>query len=508
LMAADAGIDGMWTDNFSPWDSFGHRPIQIAFGEWSVARFRDHLKKEFSRDQLKSMGVENPNTFDIRKSLIGIAKKWGWDGENLNSPIWKDKRWLEEPLWRAYVIFKRRAGTEALEKYYHAVKDAAREAGKEEFLVAGNDIPGFSLGWSRGTLDMVSTEVTAGWGLARGARGFRLPPFGRYAPFYKLAREHAQSRFVNIWFYRDQFEEELASQTMVSALYYEMLANHALPMFHPGKERVVGTPETNTDFFRFVERVAPLYGDRIPVEEIGLYYSSSSILAQFTPGGILDLNHQSHQFAYWGWATALSELHCLCHPIPEWKLNAETLADLRVLIIPDSEILDPDIVQGVILPWVHDQGGQLLVTSNSGERLGESGNFDLNPKGFSIVPLTGVASAEDASSETFASVGSGQVLYLSKDIGFDFYMANDPVEREGALPRFRECLSKLLPEKTSLSLEFLEGDSPDLGATLYQSKATNRLFLDLNNYGVDLTAAAMKKTSPINVSIHLPESMR
>ncbi|MCA9440508.1 MAG: hypothetical protein KC964_06850, partial [Candidatus Omnitrophica bacterium] len=179
-----------------------------------------------------------------------------------------------------------------------------------------------------------------------------------------------------------------------------------------------------------------------------------------------------------------------------------------VLIIPDSEILDPDVVQEVLLPWVRDQGGQLLVTANSGKRLGESGNFDLNPKGFSTAPLTGVASTEDASSDTVVSVGSGQVLYLSKDIGFDFYLANDQVEREGALPRFRECLSKLLPEKTSLFLEFLKGDSPNLGATLYQSKSTNRLFIDLNNSDVDLTADTMKKTSPIKVSVHLPESMR
>jgi len=304
LLAADSGMDGMWTDNFSPWDSYGRPAVQNAFGEWSVARFRDYLGRQFSSEQLRAMGVDDVGTFDVRDALIAIARRWGWKGEDLRNPVWSDPRWQEEPLWRAYVIFKRQTGTEALAKYYTVVKDAARLAGKEDFLVAGNDIPGFSLGWPRGQLDLVSTELTAGWNLGGGPRGFLLHPVGRFAPFYKLAREHARSRFVNVWLYRGGFEEQLSRPNVVSAMYYEMLATHAMPMFSPGNQRFAGNREADRSFFEFVSRVAPEYGNRVPVEEVGIYYSSSSLLARELPGGTMAFNRQPHQFAFWGWATA------------------------------------------------------------------------------------------------------------------------------------------------------------------------------------------------------------
>lgn len=39
------------------------------------------------------------------------------------------------------------------------------------------------------------------------------------------------------------------------------------------------------------------------------YTYASTILRQFTPGGFLDGDNQPHQFAIWGWGTALGELH-------------------------------------------------------------------------------------------------------------------------------------------------------------------------------------------------------
>ncbi|MFV1996036.1 MAG: hypothetical protein ACC661_11430, partial [Verrucomicrobiales bacterium] len=285
LQAADAGIDGMWTDNYGPWDSLGFAPVKTAFGEWSVARFRDHLANSFDSSELVAMGVVNVATFDIRAHLKTVATGLGWDGSNLNHPVWKQPDWLNEPLWRAYLIFKRQAGTEALSNYYSAVKSAALAGGKPEFLVAGNDIPGFSLGWCRGDLDMVSTEMAMGWGLSTGATGFTPPPVGRYAPFYKLAREHAQSRFVNVWLYNDGYTTELSHPELAKALYYEMLATHTLPKFDPSNSRVADPDNgaTNAGFFDFVGQAAPVYGDRMPIEDIGVYYSSSSILRRMTP---------------------------------------------------------------------------------------------------------------------------------------------------------------------------------------------------------------------------------
>ena len=165
LQAADSGIDGMWSDNYGPWDSLGSPAVKHAFGDWSVARFRGYLTNNFTSADLVGLGITNAASFDIREYLKDVASGWGWDGANLNSLVWGRSDWLADPLWRAYLISKRQIGTEALSNYYASVKSAALAGGKPEFLVAGNDIPCFSLGWCRGDLDMVSTEWSMGWKL-------------------------------------------------------------------------------------------------------------------------------------------------------------------------------------------------------------------------------------------------------------------------------------------------------------------------------------------------------
>jgi len=299
LQSAEAGGDGMWTDNFSPWDSFGVKPLEHAFGDWSVARFRTYLSANFTAGELTAMGVSNVSTFDIREHLKTVANGWAAWGTDLDHSVWDDARWLEDDLWRAYLIFKRQMGTEGLSNYYNTVKAAALAGGKPDFLVAGNDIPKLSLGWARGDLDMVSTEMSMGWDLGAGSDGFKAPPVGRYASLYKLAREHAKSRFVNVWLYNEQYETEFAHAEMMNVMYYEMLATHSFPKAAPGQSHVAGDPAVDSAFFEFVEQVAPVFGDRVPVEDIGLYYSSSSLLRQFKPGGY-NFDVRPHQFAYWG----------------------------------------------------------------------------------------------------------------------------------------------------------------------------------------------------------------
>jgi len=114
LQAADAGGDGMWNDNYGAWDSLGIHPVEKGFGEWSVARFRDHLTNHFSVVELERLGIANAAQFDIREHLKAVAMGRGWDGSNLEHPVWSSAEWLNDPLWRAYLIFKRQVGAEAL----------------------------------------------------------------------------------------------------------------------------------------------------------------------------------------------------------------------------------------------------------------------------------------------------------------------------------------------------------------------------------------------------------
>ena len=259
LYAADKGMDGIWADNFSPWDNFGYPPVQKAFGDWSVARFRDYLKKQFSSTQLTAMGVTNVSTFDIRTPLRSQCKAWGGNDTNLDDPVWNDVRWLNHPLWRAYKIYKRQIGTEGLRNYYNAAKEAGKAAGNPDFFVSGNDIPFFGLGFPRGDLDMVSTEMSAGWHMGTSARGVMYPPQGRFAPIYKLAREHAKSRFVNVWFYIPDAKYQ-GKPGIANVLEYEMLATHALPMLFPAIQEKQATIKPTPPSFNSSRTARPPLG--------------------------------------------------------------------------------------------------------------------------------------------------------------------------------------------------------------------------------------------------------
>ena len=98
-------------------------------------------------------------------------------------------------------------------------------------------------------------------------------------------------------------------------------------------------------------------------------------MAHLTPNGWPDRTGPLHSLSFLGWGTALSWLHYQWRVVPEWKLTAETLAGLKILIIPNAEVFDPTDVP-VLKNWV-TQGGKLIVAGKSGVRAGEAGNFQL-----------------------------------------------------------------------------------------------------------------------------------
>ncbi len=516
--ALDAGIDGLWCDNFSAWDDFHSRPLLRAFGEWSVATFRAYLTERFSPAQLEAMGIADIRTFDVRTYLRHKCREWGGRPNDLREGLladpfdgmqvspgdraWRDPRWLDDPIWRAYLIHKRRNGTKALGDYYRTIKQAAAAAGKPDFLVSGNDIPVMSLGWVRGDLDMVSTELAWGWGLASGRRGFMPPPRGSYVPLYKLAREHAKSRFVNVWMYVPK--PQWHKPGIANVLYYQALANHALPMPHVGHPRTVGDGATVAAFFDFVRRIAPLLGTRRETNRIGLYYSSSSQIMSFTPGGFRDHNDQRHMFAHWGWGTALTWLHLPYRAVPEWKLTPETLAELSLLIVPNSLVF-PQGDAAILERWVRD-GGRLIVTAASGQRKGEEHNFARRENGLSLAPLTGAEAAESAKPRILRNPGAGRVLYLRDPIGLEFF--REDARREGMLPDFRNALETVLDApRPALSVQ-AESVPSTVGLVTYEDRAAGRVFVDLNNTDIDIVSDVVTPAPAVSFTLVLPTFLR
>ncbi|RPI28670.1 MAG: hypothetical protein EHM61_04350 [Acidobacteria bacterium] len=496
LMAADAGLNGITADNFSAFDGLGSPPVMGAFGEWSVATFRSFLSERFPADTLKAWGIPDLGTFDIRTALRKQVVDWGGNDKDFDDARWVDARWLDYPLWQAYLIHKRQSGTKALTEWYEATKSAAEQAGVHDFVVQGNDIPFYSLGWVRGNLDQVATEMTSEWAVAAGSRGITLPPRGRFAPVFKLAREHARSRFVTARMHIPAEHQGRAG--VADALYYEMLATHALPIYLENTVTEAGTPEQQGAFFRFVRSIKDRYGDRMPVADVGVYYSSSSVLAFTTPGGFVDLERQPHQFAHWGWGTALTELHQQYVAIPEWKLTPQRLSGLRVLIVPDSDVFDLADVQNVVEPWVR-RGGLLVVTGKSGIRRGESGNFAVNSDGSSFKSVTGVADPSQAPSRRLQSLGEGRVLYIRDNIGMSYYLDD---KREN-LSLFSDALRELLDEKRPLLVQ-ADTVPRTVGLTLYEWPEARRLFIDLNNTDLDLVTDVVNQAPGSSFTVAAP----
>jgi hypothetical protein len=491
--AMDGGVDGLWVDNFSPWDSFNAVPIAKAFGDWSVAKFRDFLSNYISPDTFAPLGIADLRQFDVRDYMRRRCAALGGNPEKLDDAHWRDPSWQDDPIWRAYLIHKRQTGTRALSAYYHAVKEEASKAGKPDLLVSGNDIPMFSLGWPRGDLDMVSLELTWGWHLTSGPRGLMPPPYGCYAPVYKLAREHARSRFVNAWMYVP--EEQKNKPNIASVLYYQALANHAGPNPQYGGN-TCGTETANADFFAFMKRTAPVWGMRKPIEEIGIYYSSSSQLMEMLPGGFRDHADQPHSFSFWGWGTALTFLHRNWRAVPEWKLQ-ELDSSLRLLILPSCDVL-PVVDLGALENWVRF-GGSLIVAGDCGRRDGEWTNFSRLQSGSTLDPILHAATG-DASGAM--SLGKGRILVVREDPGRSFYAADK--DRPERLPTIQRLLDSVLPPDFTSVIEAPEVPW-NVGLTPYRDRA--RLFVDVNNTAIDLKTDAVTPTPPLSFSVALPRGM-
>ncbi len=224
---AQTGVEGTWTDNMSAYNSFSSDggPLYLGFGKWSVALFNTYLQNNFTVAQLISMGVltsgqtyANLSSFSVATYMQNEAKSaYGWNGSSLTSSAWTNTAWNNDPVWCAYKIFKRQNGTAALAARVAAYKAGAAAAGQPDFFVMGNDQEPSLFGWQRGSCDMSSTEMMLSGYTPTDSRGPTLPPYARLSPFYKMAREFSNSRFVNVWLYNNGYVNQSKVPNVINA---------------------------------------------------------------------------------------------------------------------------------------------------------------------------------------------------------------------------------------------------------------------------------------------------
>jgi len=540
----DEGLDGMWCDNYACFNNFGMPPIRNGFGAWSEQRFREFLKERFSDSRLSEMGIVDAMSFDVRGYLKRKAAEFGAKDPSLIwDRAWRDARWLDDPVWNAYKVFKQQVGQEALRGFYTAVKEEAKKAGRPDFLVAGNDMPVYALGWARDEwLDMVSSEQTAAWFVTTGSRGIMLPPLGKYAVVYRAALEHQKGPYATVWYYiSGVYEKYRESTELGKVLQAEAFANSTF--IKHGGATYAGTAESHTWWNKFVVGHEEDFGRRFAVADVGILFSPDNQLANVVPGShALDHERQAHSFGHWGFATAMIDGHIPYRVVVDWKLNRECLNGLRAFIIPYAECLE-DSTGALLQEWVRD-GGRLVISGPSGMREGTTGFFkrrsssvlaslvgtDMSGRGQEVSstgdgPITvmgsdatdvitidteprddpspraepGKENSESAGNHSATHVrvvGKGQVVWTPTPAGMDYYSAEK--EREERLPQIVEIVGG----SSVLDARALPAT---IGVFCWRSDDGRTLFADLVNYDIDLDADRVKPADNIQFRLRLPE---
>jgi hypothetical protein len=487
------GLDGIWCDNYSPWDNFGYPPVQKAFGDWSVARFREWLAKRVPAGQLQAMGVSDPRGFDVRQYLKAKAREFGAkDPSNRDDPAWHDQRWVDEPIWQAFRAFRQEAARQDLKAFYEAIHDEARKDGRPDFCIGGNDIPFYGLGWVRDEwLDMVNCELTPGWHMGSGSRGIMLPPVGKMAPVYRAAMEHEKGPFSAAWYYLNGDASKYQQRPEIAkVLLAEAFANSCFLMCNPSNKDVAGNLETHAWWNRFVREHEAAFGARMAVADVGVLFSPDNQLYLLAPGGFPDMDKQPHVFGYYGWATVCVDAHLPYRCVTDWHLDAAHLAGLRTLILPDATCLE-DPAMAALEKWVRD-GGRLIVTGDAGSRMGPTGLFARRAVPL-MARLTGAGPSGEAPMER--RVGRGTVIWTAAPLGMDYYLQAD--KRPALLDGMRTLIGPS-------GLADGRGMPTTVGLAVWKSADGTALFADLWNYDIDLEADRVRPAEGISVRMKTP----
>jgi hypothetical protein len=492
------GLDGLWCDNYACYNNFGMPPVRNGFGDWSEYRFREFLAREIDEQERKRIGVGDASGFSVRDYLKKKALEFGAkDPSVYTDAAWGDKRWLDEPVWNAYKVFKQRIGQEALRNFYTAIKQEAALAGRPDFCVTGNDVPAYAFGWARDTwLDMVCSEQTPGWFVTTGSRGIMLPPLGKYAVIYRAALEHQKGPYAAVWYGLSGDSEKYGDKTELGkVLAAEAFANNTFIKFSDA--HYAGNSTSHAWWNDFVLKQEKEFGRRCAIADVGVLYSPDNQLAFVLPGShAADHNRQSHSFSHWGFATALIDAHIPYRVLTDWNVTRESLRGLRVFVIPDAECLDTPIL-AALEEWVRG-GGRLVVTGPSGTREGTSGMFKRRESPL-LAGLLGSAGNGGGSQPLTVKHGGGTVVSTTASPGMDYYLKEN--ERPSRLGQIAEMIGPS---------EHLDAPSlpSTVGAFCWKSPDSRTLFVDLVNYNIDPDADRITAAENIGFRIRVAQGTK
>jgi hypothetical protein len=508
-MLKNGDIDGVWTDNCSPWDNFSG-PLKL-FGAWSEYKFNLYLKEKYSSSELINMGISNINTFNIRAYMKQKAGALGATNAQKNDPnaqIYRNAGWYTDKVWNAYKVFKQKTGADFLKNHYNVFKEEAAKVGKSDFAVGGNDIPMLNNGWVRDDyMDIVCTEISMDNSQTITYQGgMGLPPLGKYAPIFRAALEHQKGPYSMVWFYGVQ--DNNSAEGLSKVLLSEAFANST---FVKSAANSCANPSAHQWLNAFAEKEESKFGRRYNQADIGILFSGNNYFAMALPGSIIpDKNYQPHRHDYLGFATALIDAHLPFRVVTDWKLTAANLAQYKTFIMPCADYLN-DSTLSIITNWV-EKGGRLVLTGSPGKFYDTDGLFqrrtqpllqNLVGRDISNAPeiVKNDALVYDKTVYT-RTVGNGTVVWTAEPVGMNYFNAKYSAD---AVPRRTALLSNL---KTMMGTSGLIDGSAlpvTVGSYLWNGADGNSVFVDLVNYNYNETTDQILNAQNLTLKIKLME---
>ncbi len=506
-MLKNGNIDGIWTDNCSPWNNFSG-PYEL-FGAWSEYKFNLYLSGKYSTQELANMAINNINTFTIRAYMKQKAGALGASTAQKNDPkdkIYLNAGWYTDKVWNAYKVFKQKVGADFLKNHYTVFKEEAVKVGKPDFAVGGNDIPMLNTGWVRDDyMDIVCTEISMDNSQTINYQGgMGKAPLGKYAPIFRAALEHQKGPYSMVWFYG--VDKTNSAEGLSKVLLSEAFANST---FVKSADNSCASPSAHNWLNAFVEKEESQFGRRYNNADIGILFSANNYFAMALPGSIIpDKNYQPHRQDYLGFATALIDAHLPYRVVTDWKLNTTNLSTFKTFIMPCADYLN-DSVLSILTTWV-ENGGRLVLTGSPGKFFDTDGLFqrrsvpllqNLVGRSISNAPeiIKNDALVYDKTVYT-RTVGKGTVVWTAEPLGMSYFNAK---YMSDAVPRRASMLQNL---KTMFSTSDIFDGSilpVNVGSNVWHSADKNTIFVDLVNYNYNETTDQIQNEQNLTLKISL-----
>ncbi len=403
--AVSLGIDYFWIDNWNGWDNINRNPTLKAFGDWSEYKFSLFLAEH------PEVGITDTEGFSVSAYLRDKALELDPSltaeelALSLNNRVWLDERWLDDPVWMAYLAFKSTENKAYNSTLYRYVKEAALKynGDAESVAVCGNDFP-FSTysAYDGECIDMIHTEYGNNYCWPVGFNFVGATPNGYSGAAFSLLSDSVRSNQSSVWYYGDMITE-------LGLMYgYEALAYNCT--ITQGK---VGTPSSAKELNKAVKTLKEYFGDRKLYAEIGVVHSSDSEHSYTAPYGYIE-NPNRTDLSYLGWCHAFDELNIPYRGIVEDRL-AERIDLCSMLVLPQVRSIDKKVITDTIIPWL-DKGNTLIIT---GEDAGEIDSLDNLFTPYEKSVLVDLY-------ETYS--GNGKILYYEEDpavMYFTYHLKSD-----------------------------------------------------------------------------------